>query len=419
MPGSSSRVSRTGATRFRVTSGSARSSGMAARSPAQPAPALLTSRSTRPWRSRTRPASRSAPPGSARSTASGSPPVRSAISASATASRPASASVAPRSASSGASASPIPLDAPVTRAILRSNRILTDHFHWHPRADATILRWWRHGRAAGGDLLPGGGRGPGRAVGPDDRGRRLRQPGPVHGAEPARQRSDGDRRQRRRRLPRHGPGGRVRGERRRRGGRHRRRRLRAHPRRGDPRGLPRRGRAAAALGRAGAAGSLRRGALELTAAKEALLDLFVEQGFGAYLGVAMQSAFQVGTQAGLPAEAMVVELYMSGEMARTLQAFADNGFFKSVTWHGLSAAYGGFLRTTEIDMAAMQRHFGEILADIQSGGFARRFQDEQANGYPTLAAIQSITSGQDPMTKAEERVREALAPEPDQAGQRP
>src|SRR6266540_1151838 len=121
----------------------------------------------------------------------------------------------------------------------------------------------------------------------------------------------------------------------------------------------------------------------------------------------------------IPDEAMVVELYMSGEMARTLQAFADNGFFKSVTWHGLSAAYGGFLRTTEIDMAAMQRHFGEILADIQSGGFARRFQDEQANGYPTLAAIQSITSGQDPMTKAEERVREALAPEPDQAGQRP
>src|SRR6266545_4675448 len=60
------------------------------------------------------------------------------------------------------------------------------------------------------------------------------------------------------------------------------------------------------LGLAGAAGSLRRGALELTAAKEALLDLFVEQGFGAYLGVAMQSAFQVGTQAGLPAEAMVV-----------------------------------------------------------------------------------------------------------------
>jgi ketol-acid reductoisomerase len=166
------------------------------------------------------------------------------------------------------------------------------------------------------------------------------------------------------------------------------------------------------LGLAAAAGSLRRGALELTAAQEALLDLFVEQGFGAYLGVAMQSAFQVGTQAGLPAEAMVVELYISGEMARTLQAFADNGFFRSVTWHGLSAAYGGFLRTTEIDMEAMQRHFAQILEDIQSGGFARRFQDEQANGYPTLAAIQSITSGQDPMTRAEERVREALDRDP-------
>jgi ketol-acid reductoisomerase len=162
------------------------------------------------------------------------------------------------------------------------------------------------------------------------------------------------------------------------------------------------------LGLARAAGSLRRGAMQLTAAQEALLDLFVEQAFGAYLGVALQSAFQVGTQAGLPAEAMVVELYMSGEMARTLQAFADNGFFRSVTWHGLSAAYGGFLRTTEIDMPAMQRHFGEILSDISSGGFARRFQEEQENDYPTLQAIEAITSGDDPMTMAEHHVREAL-----------
>src|SRR6266545_258945 len=66
------------------------------------------------------------------------------------------------------------------------------------------------------------------------------------------------------------------------------------------------------LGLAGAAGSLRRGALELTA------------------------------------EAMVVELYMSGETAPTLQAFADNGFFKSVTWHGLSAAFFDVMPTTEI-----------------------------------------------------------------------
>src|ERR671930_116319 len=121
------------------------------------------------------------------------------------------------------------------------------------------------------------------------------------------------------------------------------------------------------------------------------VDVLVEQAFGAYLGVALQSAFQVGTEAGLPAEAMVVELYQSGEMARTLQAFADNGFFRSVTWHGLSAAFGGFLRTTEIDMQAMQDHFRKILEDIRSGGFARRFQQEQEGGYPTLAAIEAIT----------------------------
>jgi ketol-acid reductoisomerase len=85
------------------------------------------------------------------------------------------------------------------------------------------------------------------------------------------------------------------------------------------------------LALADAVGSLRRGALTLPARQEALLDLFVEQTFGVYLGLALQAAFQVGTEAGLPAEAMALELYMSGEMSRTLAAFAEDGFFRGVT----------------------------------------------------------------------------------------
>ncbi len=168
------------------------------------------------------------------------------------------------------------------------------------------------------------------------------------------------------------------------------------------------------LGLAQAAGSLRRGALELDAAQEALLDLFIEQSVGPYLGTALQLAFQIGVEAGLPPEALVLELYMSGEMARTLQTFADVGFFKSVTWHGLAAAYGGFLRTLTLDRDAMERRFREVLQDIRSGGFAARLQAEQAGGYPSLAAIDRLTAGDDPMSEAERRVRAALV-----ADQRP
>lgn len=163
------------------------------------------------------------------------------------------------------------------------------------------------------------------------------------------------------------------------------------------------------LGLASAAGSLRQGALALSAAQEATLDLMVEQTVGPYVGVALQMAFALGVEAGLPPEAMVLELYMSGEMAEVFRGFAREGFFKSVTGHGLVAAYGGFLRTMAVDGAGMRQVFEDVLADIRSGGFAAALQEEEAKGYPVLAALAAITEGTDPMSEAEARVRAALS----------
>lgn len=163
------------------------------------------------------------------------------------------------------------------------------------------------------------------------------------------------------------------------------------------------------LALAAATGSLQRGALRLSAAQEATLDLLVEQTVGPYLGLALQLAFEVGVEAGLPAEAMVLELYQSEEMANTFQAFADDGFYQSVNGHGIVAEYGGFLRTLELDVEAMREQFLRVLDDIRSGGFARRLQDERDAGYPTMATIEGITSGDDPMSQAEARVRQALS----------
>jgi ketol-acid reductoisomerase len=166
------------------------------------------------------------------------------------------------------------------------------------------------------------------------------------------------------------------------------------------------------LALAQAAGSLRRGAMELSAAQEATLDLFVEQTVGPVLGAAFMTAFEVGVDAGLPPEAIVLELYMSGELGRTLQAFADAGFFRSVHGHGLTAAFGGFKGSLLVDREAMGRAFRDTVADITSGRFARAFQEEQAAGYPTMAAIRAITDGDNPITEAEDRVRRATRDHP-------
>src|SRR5262249_31137583 len=95
-------------------------------------------------------------------------------------------------------------------------------------------------------------------------------------------------------------------------------------------------------------GSLRRGALHFTAAQEARLDLFGEQAFGPWVGAAVLSAFQVGIEAGLPAEGLLLEMYLSGEMAQTFQAMADAGFLRSTMLHGYTSAFGGMLRSMSI-----------------------------------------------------------------------
>ncbi len=163
------------------------------------------------------------------------------------------------------------------------------------------------------------------------------------------------------------------------------------------------------LGLASAAGVLRAGALELDAQREADLDLFVEQTVGAVVGVSVMSAFALGVERGIPAEAMVMEMYMSGEMETVFQAFREKGFFRASDVHGPTALYGGFVRTMEWMQSGLASTFRRVLDEIQSGEFARRFQAEREAGYPTLSQAQMMTGEQSPVTQpvveAEARVR--------------
>jgi ketol-acid reductoisomerase len=159
------------------------------------------------------------------------------------------------------------------------------------------------------------------------------------------------------------------------------------------------------LGLAEALGVLRAGAVQMSAATEAALDLFVEQTVGALLGMAIMTAFEVGRDAGIPAEALVMEMYMSGEMEVVFRSFREAGFFRSSEDHGPTAVFGGMTRTLEMDREAMMASFRTILEDIKTGAFARRFQDEAKNGYPMLEMARAMMHGDSPMADAEVRLR--------------
>ncbi len=163
------------------------------------------------------------------------------------------------------------------------------------------------------------------------------------------------------------------------------------------------------LGLAAGLGVLRTGALQMTATMEATLDLFVEQTFGAVLGVALMTAFEVACDDGIPAEALVLEMYMSGEMEAVFKAFRETGFLRTTEDHGPTALFGGLTRTLAMDRGSMAASFRKILRDIKDGGFADRFQSEAENGYPMLALARTMMHGPSPLSSAEDRIRRRLA----------
>jgi ketol-acid reductoisomerase len=167
------------------------------------------------------------------------------------------------------------------------------------------------------------------------------------------------------------------------------------------------------LGVAHAVGVLQAGAMELDARREADLDLFIEQTLGAAIGVAVMSAFTLGVEAGMPPEAMVLEMYMSGEMETVFRAFREMGFYRASDTHGPTAMYGGFVRTMELMQSDLAATFRKTLEEISSGQFAEQFQAERDAGYPSLSIAQLMASGDSPlsqpMVEAEQKVRAMTA----------
>jgi len=79
------------------------------------------------------------------------------------------------------------------------------------------------------------------------------------------------------------------------------------------------------LGLADGLGVLRAGAVDMSAMTDATLDLFIEQSVGAVLGMAIMMAFEVARDAGVLGEALVLEMYMSGEMEAVFRSFREQG----------------------------------------------------------------------------------------------
>jgi ketol-acid reductoisomerase len=144
-----------------------------------------------------------------------------------------------------------------------------------------------------------------------------------------------------------------------------------------------------------AIGGLRQGAIELTPAQETLLDLAVEQALAPALRHVSQSFVEVMLEHGIPLEAVLTELVLSGEVERTYRLLRIEGYAAQMEHHSPVSQYGQLSRSGRYDHLDVAATMRSIVDHIEGGGFAEEWDDERDGGGATFARLKRELAGPD------------------------
>ena len=115
-----------------------------------------------------------------------------------------------------------------------------------------------------------------------------------------------------------------------------------------------------------AIGGLRQGALDLTPIQEAVLDLGVEQVLSPALTHVNQAFVQTMLGEGIPLEAIMTELVLSGEIERSYRILREIGFAEQMVFHSPTSQYGQLSRRGSFDHLDVSTKMAELTAQISS-----------------------------------------------------
>lgn len=142
-----------------------------------------------------------------------------------------------------------------------------------------------------------------------------------------------------------------------------------------------------------AIGGLRQGAIELNAMQEAVLDLAVEQALAPLLTLVNGTFVQVMLEHGIPLEAVIVELVLSGEVERTMRLVREGGYAAQFEFHSPTSQYGQLTRRDEYAGEEIGATMRRLVDDIASGRFADEWDAERDAGYPNLVRLREQHAG--------------------------
>ena len=142
-----------------------------------------------------------------------------------------------------------------------------------------------------------------------------------------------------------------------------------------------------------AIGGLRQGAIELTPTQEAILDLSVEQALSPALTLVNNAFVRVMTERGIPLEAVITELVLSGEVERTMRLVREGGYAAQFEFHSPTSQYGQLTRRDAYASTDILTTMRQLVDDVESGRFADEWDAERDAGYPKLVSLRQRHAG--------------------------
>ncbi|TMI82469.1 MAG: ketol-acid reductoisomerase [Bacillati bacterium ANGP1] len=152
-------------------------------------------------------------------------------------------------------------------------------------------------------------------------------------------------------------------------------------------------------------GSTRMGVLMSSFEEETVIDLLGEHQPALY---ALRAEYEALVEAGYSPEAILLDLYASGESAVWAQAAADLGSFDRMKLASHTAQFGHLVwAQRQFDPERTRERLRTMIQDIKSGIFTREWTEEQRTGLVRLQQVWAQNRAH-PMMEAEERLYRIL-----------
>lgn len=142
-----------------------------------------------------------------------------------------------------------------------------------------------------------------------------------------------------------------------------------------------------------AIGGLRQGAIEMTPRQEAILDLAVEQALSPALRQVSQSFVGVMMAEGIPLEAILTELFLSGEVERNYRLLRLEGYVAQMDYHSPASQYGQLSRVPEFTHLDVATPMQKVVDGIKDGSFADEWDAERDAGFPRFDELKEAAVG--------------------------